>query len=188
MIFVVIGILVAIGFVGWGTATKWVRDRAREGDVVLWSSTFDSYKGRTGVYPALPVDSATPMMYCLGTFTETANKCGQYGSSSTNESFPGSNPGDPNSIVSLVKRVSPTPVNSGLNVEAQLVGPLIYVTQNTDTPPITVTANFVNFFETGCPKDWINRTSASPYNLMLNGITTNAIICSLEKTFTYDPN
>lgn len=214
----VLGILVSIAMVSWGGYVNWSSDRARENDVRQWSTTFDLYKSRFIVYPAMPVDNSNPTVICLsavGTLptgasnTTGGNKCGLYTSGSANQyawtanNIPTASPYAPFDFDTEVKRVGNMVRNSyeanggSTVINNALVGPIAYISQ-TGAGSITVTAYLINFFKNGCPStDFTAATSAdftpgSGKFAALSGLGTNpsgATTCYMQKnTFTYSPS
>jgi prepilin-type N-terminal cleavage/methylation domain-containing protein len=139
---IAITIIGGIALVGLNTVSLFARDKARETDTTTWASSFDLYKSRYIVYPAMP----------------TAD----------------------------------TPGGDVPSLKSQLVGPIVDVTQTTTGPNITVTAQFINFFEGSCPRGFVGPVSAATVAAnyaaiaqVMTGVTAN--FCYLQKQFTYTP-
>lgn len=191
IVIVVIGILAGIVVTVWSTTGAYARDKARETDVRTWAATFDTYKSRFAVYPALPTADGTAgaQYLCLGSFSSTSNKCVQYGGSSTQ--YLDATATAAAAIATNVAKVGSTPINSGVAIKSKVVGPFVWLTQSTDgSATVTVTAKFINFFEQNCPSDFTDETSNSDTTLaaLFSGISGTAKACSLTKTTTYNPN
>lgn len=188
LIISVLGILLSIAIVGWGGVASGSRDRAREQDIRQWAATFDLYKSRYVVYPVLPtaVGAASPTIICLGTFSSTLNKCGQYNNVSA--SYSDSTSTD---LVTEIKKVTDrVPANTGPQIRNTYAGPLVYMTKDTNTPPITLSADFINFFENACPTgiEDVTNNNTLPYISLKSGSTISVKICRLHKELTYNPN
>jgi len=192
---IIIGIIASIVIVGWGSVGGQTRDRAREADVRTWAAAFDLYKSRFIAYPALPT-ADTPggdVTLCLGPFTSTSSKCGQYGSSTATQFIAAS--GSTSLITNIGKTASngAAPTDTGPAINNALVGPLVYLSQTTSGTTITVTAKFINFFETNCPStDFTDISASLPASIaqVLTGLPggTSAKACALTKTLTYTTN
>lgn len=190
IVIIIISILTAIIMLSWGGLVRSSRDHAREDDVRSWASTFDLYKSRFGAYPALPTGN-TPTgdkTFCLGTFSSTNSKCGQYNSSTSTKFIAA---GGSSGLLENVGKMSnggKAPTDSGPVVNNALVGPLVYLKQSTASGTVTVTAQFINFFEGNCPSDFTNINSSLPSSiaLVLSGVS-GANVCALTETFSYTP-
>jgi type II secretory pathway pseudopilin PulG len=182
LIIVVMGILASIGIFAWNGVSASSRDRMREQDMRQWSSTFDLYKSRYVTYPVVPVTAAaSPSIVCLGTFSATLNRCGQYNNATA--SYPDSTA---TSLLSELQKISDrASTNNGPKVGNLFAGPLVYVSKDTDTPPIKLSAEIVNFFELGCPSGMTDVTTTSPYSNLKSGVTNTTKICSLHKELSY---
>jgi prepilin-type N-terminal cleavage/methylation domain-containing protein len=190
IVIVVIGILVGLTTTVWVRAGIGARDRARETETRAWAGAFDVYKGRFGVYPAMPTNDTTPAYVCLGSFSSTSGKCGIYGGSSSQYIDATQSP-TTTMLANLVK-VGNVPTNNAPPVGHQAAGPFVAVTQTTNaaTGVISVTGSFIDFFELGCPtSDFTLLTSSSdPTISAIISALPGYKVCSLGKTFTYNPN
>ncbi len=188
---VVVAILAAIVILAWAGVGAWSRDQARESDVRNWVSTFDLYKSRYAVWPALPTGNTTAgdVTLCLGA-SFTNDKCGQFKSSSTSRFVDADNS---SSMLANVKKVGEVPKNGGPANNNFLVGPLVYLKQTTSGSTVTVTAEFINFFEGNCPSGFKNINSSLPASIanVRSGLPagTHANVCAIYpyKTFSYKP-
>jgi prepilin-type N-terminal cleavage/methylation domain-containing protein len=188
---IAITIIGGIALVGLNTVSLFARDKARETDTTTWASSFDLYKSRYIVYPAMPT-ADTPggdVTLCLGTFTSFSNKCGQYTSGTATKFLLASGSA---SLMTEVAKIGNAPVNGEPSLKSQLVGPIVDVTQTTTGPNITVTAQFINFFEGSCPRGFVGPVSAATVAAnyaaiaqVMTGVTAN--FCYLQKQFTYTP-
>ncbi len=185
-----LGILIGIVTVGWSAVNTMSRDKAREQDTKQWATTFDLYKSRYVVYPALPsADGTAPpqaAMLCLGTFT--GGKCVQVnGPPSQNISDT-----DSSSLLTEVKKLGNQPTNNGPSVNGQYAGPFVYIWQSTSAGIITVNAKFVNFFDRACPSGFTRETTqpspGAPFTSLLSGVPSSVYVCSFTKSMTYDPS
>lgn len=196
----VIGIIVVIGLMSWGTYINWSNDRARENDTRQWVGAFDLYKSRFFVYPVMPTNAATPAVVCLGAVgsfpTSSAmsggNTCGQYKSSTA-----GTYASTIGSLETEIKRVGAMlknshEVNNGSSiVDSTLVGPILYVFQTADSGTIPVTARFIDFFKNGCPNGFTPTNVATDLPASLASLKPSGstiTICHIEKTFSYTPS
>lgn len=199
IVIVVIGILAAIVLVSWGNVVTGSRNTSRLQDMKSWMSTFDVYKSRFGAYPVLPTGN-TPsgdVAYCLGSFTSTNNKCGQYNSSTATRYLPASASSTLLTNVTKVNSRGKAPENGGATVNSALAGPLVYLSQTTSSGTVTVTAKFIGFFEgTSCPSSELTiissgtlSSSYAPIAGLLTGLPsgTSASVCYIAKTFSYKP-
>lgn len=197
---VVIGILAAIVAINWSSATSNAQDKAREHDIRQWAATFELYKSRFIVYPALPTSDGTSgaVKYCLGSFAESPynGKCARYadtGSKSIDASAS-------SSLLTEVAKVGNVPKNGGPALQDTFVGPYAYIEQSTDsgTGAITVDAYFIGFFTKPCSTingfndatADINDPSKKLYpavNAIMAGYTGSAYICYLPSSLTYTP-
>jgi prepilin-type N-terminal cleavage/methylation domain-containing protein len=190
IVIVVIGTIVAIGLIAWSGLLITSRDKARETDTIAWASSFDLYKGRYVVYPAMPTaDGALgSVTLCLGAFTSTSSKCGQYGSATPTKFIAAAGSA---SLLTEMAKVGNVPSNSGAAINSALIGPLAYLTQSTAAGTVTVTGQFINFFEKSCPTGFTNINASLPTSiaLVMTGLPagTSANACSLSKVFSYTP-
>jgi prepilin-type N-terminal cleavage/methylation domain-containing protein len=194
IVLAVVGILAAFIYISLTNIATGARDTARENDTKAWMAAFDTYKARFLVYPLLPTSSLIPKTVCLGTFTN--NKCGQYGSSVITKYIDASGT-DYASLRTEIARAGSGDAysiyaNTGNSSNYPLAGPILYLTRNTDVGTMTVSAQFINFFEQACPSGYTNINGSLPLSiaLVLSGLPsgTNANACSVTKTFTYTPS
>ncbi|MDB5183963.1 MAG: exported protein of unknown function [Candidatus Saccharibacteria bacterium] len=187
IVIIVLGILVGISVTAWVGAGASSRDKAREIDVRAWSSTFDNYKGRFGVYPAVPLNDGTPFSACLGSFSATNNKC--VASAGGSGTYIDATLSDSTNIVANVSKIAASPVNGGpvIGNAGKITGPFVYMTQVTTGGSIAVTAKIIDFFEGSCPTGFTNETGTGTFSTLF-GALGSAKACSLIKTFTYNPN
>ena len=198
---VVVGIIASIGVLSWNNVTTGSRDRAREADLNAWISSFDTYRARFIVNPAMPTGALNPLMngallsgkaYCLGSFTTTSGKCGQYTSSTATAFLPAS---DSSSMLTELAKIGNTPTNNSPAIKSVLAGPILftYKTTNGSADTDTVTARFINFFEGNCPSsapgEYTIATLPAPIALVLTGLPSGTSVhaCYAEKTFSYSP-
>ncbi|MDB5176762.1 MAG: exported protein of unknown function [Candidatus Saccharibacteria bacterium] len=185
LIVVVLGILVTIGTVAWGAVIPSSRDRTREADIRAWSSTFDLYKARFTVWPAIPANDSTPKSICLGSPASSDSstflpKCVQYTTSTeytmplggTYSSAVSTDP-EPMSLMTEVKKVGKMPVNSGPATKNILAGPFAYIWQVTapSGTDVALYAHLIGFFETACPVGFSRITTYPVAVLPTAGIT-----------------
>jgi hypothetical protein len=123
-----------------------------------------------------------PKWACLGAFTSTSNKCGQYTSGTFGLYYPSSSSPD-------VSTLGNTPANSGKSI-GSVVGPLVYVRQTNSTAPFQVYADFLNYFEGSCPKDFTDVTTSATYASLIPAGNPNGVhLCQLESPqLTYSPS
>lgn len=192
IVIVVIGILAAIVTSIWIGVLSSTRDHAREQDTRNWASTFDLYSSRFGSYPALPT-SDTPVgdvTLCLGTFVTTGgvvtnSKCGQYKSAVVTQYIPAGSSATMLANMARLSSGNKAPVDSGQVINNMLVGPLVYLKQSTIASTVTVTAQFIDFFEGNCPSGFTNINSSLPSSIASVRSGTAANVCALTKTFVY---
>lgn len=189
---VVIGILASIVGINWSGATKSADDRARELDTQQWAKTFDLYKSRYLVWPALPASSGSTKQVCLGApASAAAGNCVQYASSDPTQKISASGADFDDLLVQVKKVGDITPKNSGsvlANGSASVVGPFVSLTQ-TGTTTLTVTGKFVNFFHNDCPKGFTNVRSDPELSTLLAGLPTSGspFVCAVVSSFDYTP-
>lgn len=202
----IIGILVAVGTVGWHGITTSAKDRARAQDVNMWVSTFDLYKSKYSVWPVLPANDLTPKTICLGAPQSASGRCGQSSASNSVAATyrtPSTTSGsDYDNMKKEVIKVGNFPVNSGAeitSVTTPVTGPVAHLSQVTSLVDgtVTVTGIFFSFFESGCPAGMDNLRTGSyllnvPLTTFLAGIpltsTTVPYICGYSKQIIYNPN
>lgn len=187
LVVTVIAILAAIGVLAVNGILISGRNKARETDTRTWASTFDLYKNRFVVYPAMPT-ADTPLgdvTLCLGSFTTTNNKCGQYNSGTSTQYVDATASA---SLLTETAKVGNVPQNSGVDTHFPLAGPLVYLSQTTTGGTVTVTGKFINFFEAGCPSGFTDISSSLPTSILGVLASTSFKACSLNKTFSYTPN
>lgn len=183
-----LGIIMAIAIPMWFTAAQTSRDKARETDARNWSSTFELYKARFGTYPVLPTNDTTPVYACLGLFSSTSSRCGQYNSTNSTQYLVTNDSTDAHSqatttILAGATRTGSVPSNSGPVINNSYSGPFLWEKQVTSGTTVTVTAEYINFFEGNCPSDFTNETANA--DTVLHSIFTNigtAKACGLIKT------
>ena len=193
----VLAVVVILVIIATIVTTVWIhvdsasRDQAREAETDLWINTFETYRSNFAIWPAMPVNSATPTTMCLGNFSSYSNKCGQYGSSTATRYINASGSAY-NNMLSAVDRIGFVPVNTTEPTNNSLVGPLLYVTQNSNSAPITVTGRFFHFFNRECPDGWTEYFTSpgspalpSSISQILTG--TGAHACAKTEQFTYSP-
>ena len=196
VIIVVIGILAAIGTFAWGNVASSNRDRARVTDTQAWISSFDTYRARFVVNPAMPTSlsdgAVNGTAYCLGSFTATSSKCGQY-SSSTPTAFLTAPSTTPPTLLTELAKIGNIPINNSPTVKASLAGPILFTYKTTVSGTITITSRFINFFEGSCPSampsEYTVGTLPVPIALVLTGLPSGTVAhaCYVEKTFSYTP-
>lgn len=190
IVITVLAILATIVLVSWSVTTSWMRDESRKAETQQWVDTFETYRNRFVVFPAMPTNAATPTTVCPGSFASYSNKCGQYGSSTATRFIAASGAAHTN-LTTQVSKIGNVPSSSGATINNVLKGPIIHVSQNQDVNPRTVTARFINFFEQGCPGGWTNISGSLPSSIagVLTGLPsgTTATACQLSKSFTYSP-
>lgn len=189
---VVIGTLAAIVAINWSGATKNAEDRTRELDTKQWVSTFDLYKSRYLVWPALPDSGTTPKQLCLGFPADAAaGNCVQYDSSNTNQKMSASG-ADYDSLIAEIRKVGDRiPKNSGpiLSVNGhKLAGPFVSLSQ-TGTTTLTVTGKFVNFFHNNCPQGFTNVRNDTELATLLTDLPASGspYVCAVVSQFSYTP-
>ncbi len=187
IVVVVLGILFAIVTVVWTNVIKSSNDKSRAGDVSSWMSNFQVYQSRYGGYPEMPTGN-TPsgdVVRCLGKFTSFSSKCGQYTSSTAGRYLAASGS---NTLIANVIKVTGNKYidNSGNAVKDSLVGPIVRIYQTTSGSIKTITAQYINFFENGCPSsDYTDISSSLPSAIsgVLNGIS-GVKVCARTDSFT----
>lgn len=203
IVIVVLGILLGIAILGMGGYNRWANDQARMVDTKTWASTFENYKGRFYVWPAMPDNDTTPKAVCLGVFVNDASKpaintsgrCAKYAGSTA---YPAATANyitaagaDATSLNDQVQRISDVPMNGGKKT-SQGAGPFAYLWQRTTAGTTTVTGAFVSYFEGSCPDDFVNVSTLisgpdSARYAMLNSLTSGTTACAIVKTFDYTP-
>lgn len=180
-----LSILAAITLISWNMVTDWSRDQANKSDIEAWSSNFDNYKSRYFVYPVMPTNSTTPAIGCLGEMTSaSSDRCGVFANMGL--SFSDST-GD--ALLTEMEKIGDAPKNSSQVIIDTFAGPMYYVTQSSDTPPYTVTANLFGYFKQGCPDDFTDVSSTVPYSTYIpSGMANGTKICNLQKSFVFDPS
>lgn len=111
----VLGILVTIGLVGWGSTITSSQNKTRATEISQWKSTFDLYKSRFAIYPA-PTSNGT---YCIGN-DFPSDRCGVSGSFSEN-----------NDLNTALQRVSKLPTYDHVLVDNTYLGPYAIYTDTT---------------------------------------------------------
>ena len=148
-----LGILVAIGLVGWGQMVKWSQNNAREGELSSWVNSFKLYHSRFAYYPL----STTPGSFCLGD-NFTGGRCG----ANTNFAQNAALMTELRKAGNIPQYDHPTITVSGTTY----VGP--YVTYSG-----TGQARLIGVFNrSDCPKDTVRETS-SPAGLSYCSVTLN---------------
>lgn len=186
----IVAIITLIGMLGWNNTRMWSHNKTRENEVQQWASSFDLYKSKFAYYPGMPTGADGTYYYCLGTFTTTDNKCGEYTSGSATKFRAASGP-DANGVIAAsirteLAKVGNVPVNSASAIDGLYVGPYVLFTKSTDggTGAVTITADFIGIFQGGsCPAD--TASVASPP--MAGTPATGIISCKVTKTLTYTP-
>lgn len=185
---VVLGLIAAIGTIGWTGVVTSSTNNVRSTEVKLWSSSFDLYKSRYGVWPVLPADDAHPVTLCLGNFTATKNKCGQYNSNSPNKAIDAT-ASDTAAALAALGQVGKKPDNTAPPVSDMVVGPIAYVSQTTDASGnVTVSVKYISFFQgSTCPSGFTDDSSNAPSNTMLAGLPKlSTVACAItNNSFTY---
>lgn len=212
IVIAVLGILSGIAIVSWGAVVNWSNDRAREADTRQWVNTFELYKSRYAVWPALPADDTTAVAYCLGTFptdssktdTYTNGRCINYAGTTAFNGLVGnyvaSSGTSFNSFKTEVEKVGKFPENGGKK-NGNFAGPFVYLMRKPAGAGFTVTGVFINFFKNGCPADFTEVSSivsagvssdpanASKYTVLgttlLAGLPSSTKACGISKSITY---
>jgi type II secretory pathway pseudopilin PulG len=196
IVIVTMGILLGIVFVGWSAVSTWSRDRARESDVQQWVSSFEAYKGRFAVWPALPANDLTPKAICLGVPLSGNNRCIQYGGTTEFNGILGTyasiTNADYTSLSTEVKKIGNFPTNGSPIIKNIAAGPFAYLSQTTTSGTVTVIGKFFNFFEAGCPNGFTRETTSptpnAPFTTLLATIPASTYVCWTSKTLTYTPS
>jgi len=203
-----LGIIMSIGTLTWLNVAGNSRDKARAQDIKTWAQTFELYKSRFTVWPALPTDDTTPKIVCLGvpysesTTTNPNKRCGQYTSASATDTvykntvIAGSVTADDADFVALraeVVKVGNFPTNSGSPITSNptpVVGPVVYLSQVSTSGTTTVTGLFFGFFENPCANDLSDLKASPELSSFLSGVPTGSAspyVCGLTKQFSYTP-
>lgn len=203
-----LGIVLSIGVLSWSNVAGNSRDRARAQDVKTWAQTFDLYKSRFTVWPALPTDDSTAKIVCLGVpYAESSSvnpnkRCGQYTSvSGTDTTYKntvtaGAVTSDDTTFTALkteILKVGNFPTNTSLpitDVSTPVVGPAVHLSQSTVSGTVTVTGLFFGFFENPCANDLTNLKASSSLSAFLSGVPSGSAkphVCGLTKQFSYTP-
>lgn len=185
-IITLIGVIVTIGIFTWSGTQIWSQNKARENELQQWASSFELYKSRFSYYPGMPdlaaANGTNVGYYCLGTFTTTANKCGEYTSGTTTRFRAASGPSDPNGVIAETIRtelakVGNTPANAAPSIDNLYIGPYVAF----DKTATTITAKFIGIFKaTACPSG--TTIEASP---PMVGSISGIISCKISKTLPY---
>ncbi len=196
IIVAVLAILAAIIAIGWSSVTSGMRDQAREDDVKQWVSTFELYKSRFAVWPALPTGNGASgaVALCLDSPLQSnntfLNKCVQYKSSNSSryKLVSGSN-----DMKMEIEKVGKYPVNSGPATNEVAAGPFVLLTQSTSGGTTTVTGKFVGFFEGNCPQGFTNVRNNSDFTVLFSGLPArgtapNPCMLSPAPSFSFRPN
>lgn len=185
---VVLGIIAVIGTVAWNGVSTSYRDKARETETRTWITSFDNYKNRFYAYPSVPTGDGAinAVTICLGQFTSYNSKCGQYGSTTMTAYI---NASGSATMLSEISKIGTPLDNTTQPISDALVGPIAYSSQNTVGSNVTVTTQFINFFEGACPAGFTNINSSLPTSIALvlvglpSGASANA--CAITKIYTY---
>ena len=179
LVMVVMGVLAAVGTVVWTGVNNSSANKVRSTEVKQWASTFDLYKSRFGAWPVLPADDNSPVVVCLGDFTETGGKCGNLASQNYTVD---------SNVLDAVKRVGKEPENTAGQASDKVAGPIAYVSQSTSGGVSTVTVKYIGFFQgNSCPTGFGNVSSIEPARTMLAGVAaTVACAPSNSDSFAYD--
>jgi prepilin-type N-terminal cleavage/methylation domain-containing protein len=199
IVIMVLGILVSIGVVGWASVITSSKDQTRASDTNEWISTFDLYKGRYFVWPALPTDT-TPKAICLGKPTSGGNpkvflnKCVQYNGTvefnGTLGTFGSTTSTDYTSFTGEVAKIGNLKENNGPTINnISYAGPFVFLWQTTaaDNVTVTVYAHFINFFERACPAGYTRITTSPAPVLPSASIVTPVPPASYLTLFTSTP-
>lgn len=201
----IIGIVSAIGVLGFGTITSNARDKARSVDVQQWASTFELYKSRYTVWPVLPANDTTPKTLCLGvpysdsTTVNPNKRCGQFANSntslyrSTTQTAPTPDDPDYTQLKTEISKVGNMLKNSGapLTSTYSVAGPVAYINQTSvaagPTTNVTVNGLFFGFFENSCPSGLENLRAETRLSTFLTGLPASGApyICGIKKDFSY---
>lgn len=185
-IIVLIGIIVTVGIFSWGGVQTWSQNKARETEVQQWANSFEIYKSRFSYYPGMPDLAASNgtnvAYYCLGEFSTTSNKCGEFTSPTTTKYRLAVGASDPNSIAAEsirteLAKVGNTPVNAAPSIDNLYIGPYVAF----DKTATTITAKFIGIFKgSTCPSE-LTAEASPPMATSISGI----ISCKISKTLTY---
>lgn len=182
VIIIVLGVLFTVGTMFYSWAGTIGRDQARELEAKTWINTFNTYKAHYFVYPVMPTDSSTPAIGCLGEFSDTSNRCGDFNNSGASYSDTTAD-----TLLAEVDKIGDVPQKNSPVVNGTLAGPMYYVSRASDTPPYTVTASILNYSEGDCPKDATDVTTTGPYNYFIPS-PDGYHLCMVQTNFSYDPN
>lgn len=111
----VLGILVTIGLVGWGTVVTSSQNKTRATELSQWKSTYDLYKSRFAIYPSPSVNGT----YCIGN-DFPSDRCGYAGSF-----------GEDSTLNASLERVSKLPTYTHPQVDGRYLGPYAIYTSTT---------------------------------------------------------
>jgi type II secretory pathway pseudopilin PulG len=186
----VVTVLVLITVLAWSSTRTWSHNKTRENEVQQWTSSFDLYKSKFAYYPGMPTGADGTYYYCLGTFTTTNSKCGEYTSGTATKVRAAIGP-DANGVVAAsiqteLAKVGNVPVNSASAIDGLYIGPYVFFTKSTNggTGAITITADIIGIFQaSSCPAD--TTSVASP--VMAGPPATGVISCKTTRTLTYTP-
>lgn len=186
----VLGTLVLIAMVGWSNMQAWSHNKTRENELQQWTSSFDTYKAKFAYYPGMPTGADGTYYYCLGTFTTTSSRCGEYTSGTATKVRAATGP-DANGVIAAsirteLAKVGNVPANSALPINSLYVGPYVLFTKSTNggTGAITITADIIGIFQgSSCPTD--TTSVASPP--MAGTPATGIVSCKTTRTLTYTP-
>lgn len=194
IVIVALGILATIAIAVWGGVQTWSQNKARLGELQQWASAFDTYKAKYAYYPSMPTGSdGASEPYCLGTFSKTSSRCGEYGSIVAGKTIQATNtpPTTAGTAAETIRtelaKVGNVPTNSADAVNATFIGPYIIFNKSTAGPTVTIVAQFVGIFKgTSCPSETTAYTSsdspAPPTSVTISG---DAIACKISRSFTY---
>ena len=194
VIVMVMAILSTIGIMAWNGVNIGSRNQARENDIKQWASTFDLYKSRFAVWPALPTGDGTPgaTSFCLGqTIFQSSSKypdrngnCVQYLHASSSKRIAAANSA---TLMTEVQRVGKAPVNASPTTNGAAVGPFVYLKQTTVGSTVTVDGWFIGFFEGSCPSSVVEilPSEITAGAALLGGLPSGITACGVKKTLVY---
>lgn len=189
VVIVVLGILAAAGIFAWNGVQTWSQNKTRENELSQWVNTFELYKSRYAFYPGAPEGSdggGSDYVYCLGDFSASANKCGEYTSSNATHYRHATGP-DPDGLVaeeirSELAKVGKTPSNSAPPIDNRVIGPYVAYSKSTAASTVTITADFISLFkDSSCP-DGTTEAASAPIGSAMSGV----IACKITKTLQYN--
>lgn len=168
----------------------WSHNKARENEVQQWTSAFELYKSKFAYYPGMPTGVDGTYYYCLGDFSTTGNKCGEYTSGTAAKVRAAVGP-DANGVIAAsirteLAKVGKIPTNSAAAIDGLYVGPYVFFTKatNSGTGAITITADFIGIFQgSSCPTG----TAIVATPPMGGTPATGIVSCKTTKTMTYTP-